>query len=102
MTARSLTPANLRGKMCPMGNSGGLAEAWGSRIRLSRETAGLSQSQLGRLAGVTFAAVSQWERGVRIPRDEMKVSIADALGVDVRTLFPLRGQVVSTGRGRGA
>jgi transcriptional regulator with XRE-family HTH domain len=48
----------------------------GTRIR---ETAGLSQSELARLVGVTPAAISRWEAGERTPSGESAVSYAKAL-----------------------
>ncbi len=40
----------------------------GENIRRLREAHGLSQMQLGQIAGVTDKAVSSWERGEKVPR----------------------------------
>lgn len=38
-------------------------ETMGDRIKMLREAKGLTQEQLGKLVGVSKAAVSQWELG---------------------------------------
>ena len=38
---------------------------------------------------VSAATVSRWETGRMSPRDGHKVEIAEYLGVDVRSIFPL-------------
>lgn len=40
----------------------------GKNIRSLRESRGLSQIQLGKIAGVTDKAVSTWERDEKVPR----------------------------------
>ena len=39
----------------------------GKNIRSLRESRGLSQIQLGKIAGVTDKAVSTWERDEKVP-----------------------------------
>ena len=46
-----------------------------------REARGLSQKQLGTLAGVTAPAITMWETGKRFPRGKNLTSLARALGV---------------------
>lgn len=57
------------------------------RIRASRKTAGLTQRELGRRAGVTSQAVGHWERGktANLRLDHL-FAIANALGVDAKWL----------------
>lgn len=51
----------------------------------------MSQADLGALLAppVTQATVSRWESGRMEPRRHYKAQIADRLGVDVATVFPL-------------
>lgn len=51
------------------------------RIVELREARGLSQKQLGTLAGVTAPAITMWETGKRFPRGKNLTSLARALGV---------------------
>ena len=64
------------------------------RIREAREQAGISQTELARLLGVTRSACSQWEsdRGTA-PRRERLEQLAALLGVSFEWL--------GTGRGAG-
>lgn len=40
----------------------------GKKIRMLRERSGMSQSDLGKLLGITDKAVSTWENDKKIPR----------------------------------
>lgn len=53
----------------------------GNRIKRARERAGLSQSELARIAGVTRASVSHWEMDKTHPRPNHIRTIANALNV---------------------
>jgi transcriptional regulator with XRE-family HTH domain len=63
--------------------------AWGVNIRSLMAMNGLTQSQLAERVGVTPATVCRWVNGDMGPRDDHKVSIAEALNSDVRAVFPL-------------
>ncbi len=55
--------------------------AIGKRIRERRKSLGLSQGELGRLAGgIDFQVISKYERGVRIPLANL-TDLAGALGM---------------------
>ena len=58
----------------------------GQQIKKYRLKEGLTQETLGRMIGVTTQAVSKWERGSS-PDAELLPLIADALGIDIDTLF---------------
>ena len=58
-----------------------------NRILNAREARGLSQRQLAELCGVSEAAVMAYEAGARIPRDEVKISLAKHLGASMESLF---------------
>lgn len=48
-----------------------------------------TQDELASRVGVTRQAISQWETGVSVPKDDFKLALAEAFEIDVRTLFPL-------------
>lgn len=55
-----------------------------------RTEKGLSQSELGRLVGVSNKAVSKWEMGAAKPRPEKLAKLAEIFGVTIEDL--LRGE----------
>lgn len=58
-------------------------------LNRARRTARLSQFQLARKAGVDYMTIQRIELGLtRWPQEETKHRIADALGVEVFTLWP--------------
>lgn len=62
------------------------------RIREAREQAGISQTELARLLGVTRSACSQWEStGGTAPRRERLEQLAQLLGVSFEWLATGRG-----------
>jgi transcriptional regulator with XRE-family HTH domain len=61
----------------------------GQEIRRQREAKGWSQAKLGVLAGTGPSGISQIETGRRNPSAATLQRIAEALGVEVRDLFPL-------------
>ena len=56
------------------------------RIQEIREERGISRAELARAAGVTWAAVSKWEKGRAIPALDKAYRIAEAFGVPVEAL----------------
>lgn len=55
-------------------------KTFGERLRLARETAGLTQEQLADLLGVDQVQVSKWERGNTQPRMDRLQRIGAAVG----------------------
>ncbi len=53
----------------------------GSNIKAIREAHGLTQEELGKIAGVTDKAVSTWENGTKTPRMGAIQKIADYFGM---------------------
>jgi len=47
----------------------------------------MSQQELAERVGVLYQAISQWERGVRSPKYQSLLKIADALDIDVTELI---------------
>lgn len=63
------------------------AKAVGTRIKKARETASLTQEQLAEMVGLSASHISVVERGVKAPRLETFVEIANALGVTADSLL---------------
>lgn len=58
----------------------------GDNIRLRRMAKGLTQAELGRLSGLTHAAICHYERGKRKPCMAALLALAKALGCTVEEL----------------
>ena len=63
----------------------------GIRIKEIRIKKGLTQQQVADSIGVTYQNISQYERGLRIPKNETIIKIADALGISVYELIGFNG-----------
>lgn len=61
-------------------------ETMGKRIAEARRRAGLTQLQVGDLLGVSFQAVSSWERDEFLPDTENLIKLSRALKVSVSSL----------------
>lgn len=59
----------------------------GFRLRHLRKSAGLSQRELAKKIMVSTAAVTNYETGVRMPRDEIKIRIANFFDKTVQEIF---------------
>lgn len=74
-----------------------LLRQWGINVRTFRQVhdrreaiaEGDGMRSMAEYLEVSAATVSRWETGKMAPTDDHKVEIADYLGVDVRSLFPL-------------
>lgn len=60
----------------------------GECIRTARQTAGLTQKELGQRLGISYQTVAQWENGLRNPKFSTLQKISTALDVNVLTLIP--------------
>ena len=58
------------------------AQAIGERLRGLRKDAGLSQQEVAEKM-----AVSNYEQGIRVPRDAVKVRLADLFEQNIQELF---------------
>jgi transcriptional regulator with XRE-family HTH domain len=56
-------------------------------LRLLREQAGLTQTEMAKRAGVPFRSYQNWEAGSREPRIQALAALAAALGVTVDELI---------------
>lgn len=62
-------------------------DSTGKKIKETREKAGFTQSQLAEAVGTTSQNISQYERGLRKPKYETLLKIANALNSDVRNFY---------------
>lgn len=60
---------------------------FGARLRRARTAADLTQTELAFLLKVGQTSVSAWERGIAVPRDELRPRIAKVLRSTVAELF---------------
>jgi len=65
-------------------------ETFGERLFLVRRRRGMGQAELARLAGISVAALSKYERGLRDPQGVVIAALAVALGVSADYLLGLR------------
>jgi transcriptional regulator with XRE-family HTH domain len=59
---------------------------FGRRLRTARDCNCISQATLADMVGLTAPAISQYERGERLPDLDMQVVLAEKLGVDIQYL----------------
>lgn len=57
------------------------------RIKDARAEKGCSAEELAKACGITISAVQMYECGQRVPRDSIKVSMAEFFGKTVQELF---------------
>ena len=67
------------------------AQAIGEIIRQQRELAELSMRQFAELAGISNPYLSQIERGLRAPSEQVVQAIADALKISADSLYEQAG-----------
>ena len=75
-----------------------MTEPLGEFIRLQREIANMSLRQLGELADVSNAYLSQIERGLYQPSAHVLKGIADALQISAEELYARAGLLDEEGR----
>ena len=66
----------------------------GRQIAYLRKEKGLTQNDLGDRLGVSFQAVSKWERGETLPDTAILLDLANALGTSVDFILSGGSQVV--------
>ncbi len=59
----------------------------GSRIKGLRTERGETAEELAKILGISCSAVGMYETGQRIPRDEIKIRIAEHFTVPVESIF---------------
>ena len=63
------------------------ADRIGQRIKGLRLQKEMSMEQMAKTLGTSYSAISMYENGERLPRDEIKIKIAELFGVSVETIF---------------
>lgn len=61
-------------------------EKFGDIIKQARKDLGLKQPELGKLVGVSYGSISQWENMEHAPKRDRVRRLAEALHVDVERL----------------
>ena len=46
-----------------------------------------TREEVAKAVGISLSAISMYETGARVPRDEIKVKLADYFGASVQSLF---------------
>jgi transcriptional regulator with XRE-family HTH domain len=69
----------------------GPASSLGDFIRQQRELSAMSMREFARLAGISNPYLSQIERGLRAPSEQVLQAIADTLKVSAETLYEQAG-----------
>jgi transcriptional regulator with XRE-family HTH domain len=80
----------FQGKTWPEGVGMAKGESMGATLQRLRQGAGLSQPALARAAGIPVGTLRNWEQDLRVPRLDVAVKLANALGC---TLDELAGRV---------
>lgn len=63
------------------------AQIIGKRLLDLREKKCLERKEVADAIGVTVSAISNYELGIRVPRDEAKYALAKYYGVDLGEIF---------------
>lgn len=61
--------------------------SFGSRLKEKREELGLKQSELGKMLGITGAAIGNYENGISSPKADILYRVFDVLKCDANYLF---------------
>lgn len=67
----------------------------GQAIKIFRKQRGLTQNQLGKLCGISGAAIGSYEKGITVPKRRVLDKLAAALDVPVEKLTGERSVAVS-------
>lgn len=59
----------------------------GNRIKSLRTERGETTEDMARSIGTSCSAIGMYENGQRVPRDEIKIRIAEHFGVPVECIF---------------
>lgn len=63
------------------------AKIIGERLLELRTNKNLERKEVAEATGLTISALSNYELGIRVPRDEAKFVLAQYYGVDLRATF---------------
>ena len=85
-----MSPATVERRVC-LAVTDESASSLGEFIRRQRELSDVSMRQFAQLVGISNPYLSQIERGLRAPSDQVVQSIADVLHVSADTLYEQAG-----------
>lgn len=60
---------------------------FGTTIKSLREKKGLSREELAEMVGVSISSIQMYENGERVPRDGVKIKIAEVFNTSVESIF---------------
>jgi len=75
---------------------------FGARLRRARTEVPLTQTELAFLLKVAQTTVSAWERGIAVPRDELRPKIARVVRCPISVLFELPSDETNGDAGQAA
>lgn len=61
--------------------------AFGMKLKAAREDVPLTQTELATLLDVAQTTVSAWERGAAVPRDGLRLRLAELVNCSIHELF---------------
>ena len=59
----------------------------GKRIKELRTLRKMTAEDLGKAIGISSSAINMYECGQRVPRDEIKIMMAEYFGVSIESIF---------------
>ncbi|MCR5566177.1 MAG: helix-turn-helix transcriptional regulator [Clostridiales bacterium] len=59
----------------------------GNQLKALRSERGISAEELAKNIGISASAIGMYENGYRIPRDQIKIRIAEFYDVTVESIF---------------
>ena len=67
----------------------------GEKIKYFRNMRGISQDMLGQLSGINPATIKKYEYGIRNPKPDQLLKIANALGISINIFMDFDIETVS-------
>lgn len=67
----------------------------GEKIKYFRNMRGISQEMLGQLSGINSATIKKYEYGIRNPKPDQLLKIANALGISINIFMDFDIETVS-------
>ena len=67
----------------------------GEKIKHFRNLRGISQETLGQLSGINSATIKKYEYGIRNPKPDQLMKIANALGISINVFMDFDIETVS-------
>ena len=72
-----------------------VAMTTGEKIKYFRNMRGISQEMLGQLSGINSATIKKYEYGIRNPKPDQLLKIANALGISINIFMDFDIETVS-------